>query len=94
MNRWESRFRRNPHVTWSELEDECVLLNLSNGIYYTLNSVGRFVWESLDGSRSLAEVHRELVLQYDVDADRAEKDILELVDEFVREGLLESDAQG
>ncbi len=31
---------RSPEVQWTVLDGEAVLLNLENGVYYTLNGVG------------------------------------------------------
>ncbi|MBI4775650.1 MAG: PqqD family protein [Deltaproteobacteria bacterium] len=91
MDAWELRFKRGSEVTWSEIEDECVLLHLSTGRYYTLNEVGRFMWKSLDGKKSLSELHRSVIREYDVDEQSAKQDILEVVQDLLKEGLLETD---
>ena len=91
MDSWEPRFKRASEVTWSEIEDECVLLHLSSGRYYTLNEVGRFLWESLDGKKSLSELHEGVIREYDVDEQVAKQDILEVIQDLLKEGLLQTD---
>jgi len=91
MDTWKLRLKRCSEVTWSEIEDECVLLHLSTGRYYTLNEVGRFLWKSLDGKTPLSELHRIVIREYDVDELLAKKDLLEVVHDLLKEGLLETD---
>jgi hypothetical protein len=37
---WKMIISRSPEVHWTVLDGEAVLLNLENGVYYTLNDVG------------------------------------------------------
>jgi hypothetical protein len=76
-------------VTWHILEDECILLNLSTGDYFTLNNVGRFIWELLEEKKQITDICREIVGRYDVDEDTARRDTLEIVRELIGEGLVE-----
>ena len=41
MEFWEVYFKRNKEVVWRTLGDDCILLHLESGIYYTLNEEGR-----------------------------------------------------
>ena len=91
MDPWKRRFVKVPEVTWSALDEECVLLHLSTGRYYTLNEVGRFLWESLDGQNSLSDVCQRLIREYDVDEGVAKQDILEVIQDLLEEGLLKTD---
>ena len=56
---------------------------------FAINSVGEFVWERIDGRRSLDEVVRDVAGQFDVDEGRARADVLEFVDELSQAGLVE-----
>lgn len=84
-------FKRNGRVTWRVLEGDCILLHLDSGVYYTLNHVGRFLWESLDGKRSLSDVHEAMLDRYEADAERMKGDLLEILEDLVKEDLVESD---
>ena len=89
MDRLECSFRKSEKITWRVVEEDGVLLNLDTGYYYTLNEVGRFLWESLDGKKKLSAVHKEILDQYDVDPETVKSDILELIDDLLKEGLVE-----
>jgi len=42
---------------------------------FTLNGVGTFVWEALDGRRSLREIAGAVARVFEVDAGRARADV-------------------
>jgi hypothetical protein len=89
MELWESSVKRSDKVAWRGMEDDCILLHLDTGFYYTLNEVGRFLWESCDGKKKLRTIHEELLESYDVDPETAKKDVLEITEDLVKEGLVE-----
>ena len=90
MNFFEKYLKRDEKVTWRTLERDCILLHLTSGFYYTLNDVGRFLWESFDGERKLQDIYEEMLEQYEVDPETARKDMSELIDDLMQEGLLKS----
>ena len=78
---------RSVDVSWRSIEGNCVLLHLVSGVYYTLDTVGRSIWESLDGEKPLADVLEEVLARYDVEEAKAREDLLEIVDDLLREEL-------
>lgn len=83
-----SVFTRSAHITATVLDDEAVLLNLANGVYYSLNPVGTAIWEQLTESRSLEEVHAAVCRQFDVTEEAARQDLVALVSRLRDEGLI------
>ncbi|GKS57778.1 hypothetical protein YTPLAS18_13050 [Nitrospira sp.] len=78
-------------VQFTVLDDEAVLLNLTNGHYYTLNRVGTMIWGSLDGRRPLNDTLDQLCKQFEVDRGRAHDDLVALVVRMEHEGLLQEE---
>jgi len=70
------------------LGDESAILNLSNTVYYGLDPVGTRVWHLLQKPKSVSELRDALVDEYDVDAERCENDLLELLEKMRVEGLI------
>ena len=70
------------------LDGESVLLNLTTGRYYTLNIVGSAVWDLFTGDQSLAQVLATICGKFDVTAQQAQDDLLDLVVELGQEGLI------
>jgi len=73
----------------TELEGEAVILNLADGVYYGLDGVGARVWELLREPRSVAELRDEVVAEFDVDGETAERDLLALLGELAARRLVE-----
>lgn len=71
------------------LGDESAILSLTNTVYYGLNPVGTRVWNLLQKPRSIGELRDALVDEYDVEAERCERDLLELLEKMSAEGLIE-----
>ncbi|MDE3169519.1 MAG: PqqD family protein [Acidobacteriota bacterium] len=76
------------HVSCS-LGDEAAILNLKNSVYYGLNPVGARVWNLVQQERTVAEIRKVLVDEYDVEARRCEQDLLDLLEKLREQGLIE-----
>ena len=76
-------------VVTRRLDDELVLLNLDSEAYYGLDEVGTRMWEVLSSSPSVEAAFEQLRSEYDVDAPRLRKDLEKLIDELVKNGLVE-----
>lgn len=70
------------------LGDEAAILNLKNTVYYGLNPVGARVWNLLQQPRSVGELRDALLDEYDVEPERCEHDLLELLEKMRSEGLI------
>ena len=65
--------------------NEYVLVPITNNIadmnsVYTLNETGAFIWEHIDGKRTIEEIIKELTVEYDIDSANAETDVLTFVE--------------
>ena len=80
---------RSEAVAFRIIEGEAVLLSLEAGVYYTLNEVGRVAWELLDGRNSTDAVVSAICTEYDVEEETARRDVDELLNDLVNEGLIE-----
>lgn len=71
-------------------DDQGVILNLSNGEYYSLNSVAKEIWEfiSIRKDASLAEIEAEICNKFDVKESVAHSDIVELLKRLKAEKLI------
>jgi hypothetical protein len=79
---------KNKNVAWKVLEGEAVVLSLDSGVYFTLNATGTAAWERIDGATSLEEIGRGLCGQFQVTSEQAQRDLLELTQALLDEGLI------
>ena len=82
--------RRHPDVAWRNWDGEVVILTPSghdpdappeqrDGAEHDLNPVASRVWELCDGARSVAEIARVLVEEFEVDEETAGRDAAEFL---------------
>jgi hypothetical protein len=81
-------------VVAREIEGEIIIVPLVAGIgdledeLFTLNETGQAIWKLLDGHRSLQEVTRELAERYIAEPEKIQTDVLGLVGELLRRGMV------
>ena len=73
----------------SQSAESVVILNLKNGVYYELKEVGACVWNLVQQPRSIQFILDSLLEEYEVDAERCEKDLLVLAENLAKFGLVE-----
>src|SRR5215469_2816065 len=71
------------------LDGDTVILHLGSGTYYGLNAVGSTIWNLIQEPRTIDEIHNSLLEQYDADAGECERDLLNLLDDLTKAGLVE-----
>jgi coenzyme PQQ synthesis protein D (PqqD) len=74
--------------------EESVILGLQNSVYYGVNPVGASIWKLLQRQRSVAELRDAVLEEYDVEKERCERDVLDLLEKMQAEGLIEVVASG
>ena len=85
----DERFRPHSEVVDTKLDDgEVVLLHLESKMYYSLNSTGERIWQGLKEGLSLRAISRRLQEEFDVEADAADKSVVDLVNELCEQKLV------
>lgn len=78
------------NISWKTLQDKVVAVNVTSGVYYTMNAVASDIWQAL--SRGLEQ---EALLEYlkgeypDVDLEQLTNDLKEQLELWKSEKLLE-----
>jgi len=76
----------------TNLDDEAVILNLKDGVYYGLNPMGARIWGLLQESRTVGEIRNIILEEYEVEPERCEQDLLQLLNELAAKGLIKIEA--
>jgi hypothetical protein len=85
----ESRVDPNvAEVAAKVIDGEAIIMNLSSGLYYSMDNVGAAVWELIARRYSLREVADVIADRYRVDRERAAGDVQRLVQELLDEHLV------
>lgn len=88
----DSVFRRSPNATHQTVAGEAIVIDLNTGSYYSLNETGTWLWENLDGLRTVAELAVDLAAFCGIpeQVDMVEGDLIELLNDLVKEKLVAS----
>ena len=73
----------------ADLAGEAAILNLKSGVYYGLNSVGARIWSLIQEPKTVEDIRDTILNEYDVDPERCESDLLQLLQQLAAEGLIE-----
>jgi hypothetical protein len=72
-----------------DLAGEAAILGLKNGVYYGLDPVGARIWNLIQTPVQVSAVRDAIVNEYEVEAERCERDLLDLLQKFAEQGLIE-----
>jgi len=77
-------------VISKRMDAEVVIINLENGIYYSVEGIGAPLWEGLVSGATLADLSEEVRARYPSLADPA-KSVGSFMDELLEAGLIIAD---
>ncbi|MBD3219673.1 PqqD family peptide modification chaperone [bacterium] len=72
-----------------QVGDETLILTESGDEILTLNEVGSFIWEQLNGQHTLSDVLDILCAEYEVSREEAEADLAAFMGELAEHGLID-----
>ena len=72
----------------ADLPGEVVIVNLKNGVYYGLDSVGYKIWGLIQERKSVEQIHDAILEEYEVESERLERDLTVLLQRLEDEGLI------
>ncbi len=83
----KSVLSHSPSVVTRKTGNEYVLVPVTSNIadmtsVYTLNETGAFIWEQIDGKKSIIEIIDKLTGEFEIDNDTATRDVLSFLDEM------------
>jgi len=75
-------------VVFRVLGDEAVILNLSTGIYFGLDTVGTRMWQLISEYGSTEKAGEALLAEYEVEEGQLRRDLDLLIQQLKDKGLL------
>jgi hypothetical protein len=84
MEELKKHYKRDENIVFRKIHDETILVPIKDdvgdmGFIYNLNEVGAFVWEHLDGEKSLGDIKAMIVGEFDVSPEEAGADLCDFV---------------
>lgn len=81
--------RRSDDPVAAAVDGQVVMMSLSQGRYFGLDTVGSRVWELLAAPIRIADLLTQLQADYDVDAETCARDTLPFLTELVSQRLVD-----
>jgi hypothetical protein len=80
-------YQSDPSIVARDIAGEMILVPIRNNVgdlesIYTLNETATFLWEHLDGDRTLKEIKQEMLEAFEVSDEVAEQDIVEFIEQL------------
>jgi coenzyme PQQ synthesis protein D (PqqD) len=84
----ESTFTIPENVAWRNVNEEIVILKLKSGEYYTLNEVGRHIWQAISDQQNVEGITNHIVDQFEVTFEKAMEDVMTFLDKMLKESVV------
>ena len=83
------KYKINPDVVFQPMDDEAIIVSLNSEEIYKLNLTGAEIVKLIEANTPLSEILTILAKQFDVEEQQFEQDVLELLDQLLKAGLIE-----
>ena len=93
MTQDEVRYQRNPDYVFRKIVDEMVLVPIRQNVadmdcIYTMNGVGAFLWERIDGQATPADLQAAVVQEYAAEPEAVSGDVDDFLTELLAIGAI------
>lgn len=84
----KSTISKNQEILTTEIENELGLLNISSGVYYSLNATGKVIWDLLNDPVPVNSLISQIRNNYDVDEETCREDVFEILNHMYKNRLI------
>lgn len=88
MSEGDGRYVRAPNTISSVIDGVELIVDANTGRYFGLDEVGATIWNALREPQPLAVVQRNLVAEFDGDADLIAHEAEQFIDRLSKAGLV------
>jgi len=90
----ENIYRKKDEIVARKIADETILVPIRGKLadmqrIFSLNPVADFIWTQLEKETPVEKILSLMIDEFDVEEKKAEEDLLELIDDFLTENLIE-----
>ena len=84
MLNMDQQYKRNENFVYRKIENETILVPIKNNVgdmscIYNMNEVGAFIWDHLDGEKTLNDILNMVADEFDVSDQDAEIDLQDYI---------------
>jgi hypothetical protein len=95
MDYLERCYEKDPSIVHRNIAGEAILVPIRRNVadmesIYTLDGVGAFIWELIDGQRTAGDIKVAILNEYDVTPEVAEMDLVEFLQQLQTIGAIKA----
>jgi len=79
----------NQRYSWKKLAAGCIILDVEQGSYLTMNETASAIWDGIVSGKAEADIAGALAGDYAISLNQAQADVRETLGTLVQEGVLE-----
>jgi len=83
------RYRIREDISWRQIDDEIIILNLETGDYFSLNETGADILKAIAEAKSLGSLLTEQQQEFDEPAEKLEANINNLLKDLLDNKIIE-----
>jgi hypothetical protein len=85
----QTALARSEGILYSEVDGDVTMMCVKTGKYYSLRAVGARIWALLERPMSPEQICDQLVVEYRVDREQCEREVISVMRQMASEGILE-----
>ena len=78
----------NPDCPVREIGDGLVIMAPQGETTHSLDGIGAFIWNHIDGNKALDDILADILSEYEVGAQTAEQDLQTFITQLMEAGLV------
>ncbi len=82
-------YKRKPNITFTEIDNEIVLVHPEEGKYYSFNKVGSVIWKLLEEVISVEQLKEKLMQQFSVSEEQCLQEVSDFLKQLSEKGLID-----
>jgi len=75
-------------IVHETIDGEVIIINFENGVYYSLNPAGTFIWSCIQKNFKVAEILDEIARMYLRNQEEIKTDVLRFLNDLSKEELI------
>ncbi len=79
---------QNKNLNTADIDEEKVMMDINKGRYYGLNSVGTRIWELIENPKSIDELVRNLLDEYEVEPEVCRDSVMTFINKLYEEDMI------
>jgi len=86
--------QRNQSIIHASVDDEIVMLDIDNGMYYGLDNIASRIWQMLETPNLVSDICLSMRSDFDVAEDQCQCDVLHFLNSLKHKNLISISGSG